>query len=227
MPPVLTLWGVGTARTLRPHWALAELGLDYQTMPLLPRTGETKTAEFTKLNPRQKLPLLRDGDFTIGESAAIIAYLAAVYGGQPNRLIPQSDADYAHWLEWCFFIVTELDSTSLYVMRRHSDLAHLYGDAPGVVQQAGDYFLNQLRHVEAALEDGREFIVGDRFTTADILLATCLRWGIVYKVGITPHAHAYLDRIEARPAFAMACAANDAAANTAAQPQPEASAARA
>ena len=211
--PDLTLWGVGTARTLRPHWALSELGLPYVTIPMLPRTGETQTAEFTQLNPRQKLPLLRDGDFTIGESAAIIAYLASVYGHDSVRLSPAPGAPYAQWLEWCFFIVTELDSTSIYVMRRHSDLKHLYGDAPVVVREAGQYFLKQLRHVESALDDGRQFIVGGEFTTADILLSTCLRWGIDYKVGITPLAHRYLERIEARPAFAKANAANDAAAN--------------
>ncbi len=74
--PNLTLWGVGTSRTIRPHWAMHELGLAYKTKPIGPRTGETKTAEYTKLNPRQKIPLLQDGDFCIGESAAIVAYLS-------------------------------------------------------------------------------------------------------------------------------------------------------
>src|SRR5215203_1169689 len=75
--PNLTLWGVGTSRTIRPHWAMHELGLAYETKPIGPRTGETKTAEYTRLNPRQKIPLLQDGDFCIGESAAIVAYLVA------------------------------------------------------------------------------------------------------------------------------------------------------
>jgi len=46
--PNLTLWGVGTSRTIRPHWAMHELGLAYTTKPIGPRTGETKTAEYTK-----------------------------------------------------------------------------------------------------------------------------------------------------------------------------------
>ena len=58
--PDLTLWGVGTSRTIRAHWAMHELALPYKTMPIGPRTGETKTAEYTKLNPRQKVPLLQD-----------------------------------------------------------------------------------------------------------------------------------------------------------------------
>ena len=67
----LVLWGVGTSRTLRAHWALHELGLDYECRPILPRTGETKTQEYTRLNPRQKIPLLQDDDVTIAESPAI------------------------------------------------------------------------------------------------------------------------------------------------------------
>ena len=54
------LWGAGTSRTIRAHWALAELGLDYDCRPILPRTGETQTAEFTAINPRQKLPALQE-----------------------------------------------------------------------------------------------------------------------------------------------------------------------
>ena len=41
----LVLWGIGTSRTLRAHWALRELGLDYQSRPIQSRTGETKTPE--------------------------------------------------------------------------------------------------------------------------------------------------------------------------------------
>ncbi|MBI2088223.1 MAG: glutathione S-transferase N-terminal domain-containing protein, partial [Deltaproteobacteria bacterium] len=59
--PCLILWGAGTARTLRAHWILHELGLTYERRPIGSRTGETQTAEFTRINPRQKIPLLQDG----------------------------------------------------------------------------------------------------------------------------------------------------------------------
>jgi glutathione S-transferase len=208
--PDLTLWGVGTSRTVRPHWALHELGLPYKNKPIGPRTGETKTAEYTKLNPRQKIPLLQDGDFCIGESAAIVAYLARTYPRPGKTLIPETQREYAAWLEWCFFIVTELDSTSLYVMRRHraDALGPIYGVAPEVVAQAGAYFRQQLRHVEVALADGRHYLMGDRFTSADILLTTCLDWAIAYGVGICDNAQPYLQRMHQRPAYQSSAAAN-------------------
>lgn len=208
--PDLTLWGVGTSRTIRAHWAMYELNLPYRRIPIGPRTGETKTPEYTALNPRQKIPLLQDGDFCIGESAAIVAYLSRTYSSADSPLIPETQRDYAAWLEWCFFIVTELDSTSLYVMRRHSAnaLGPIYGIAPDVVAKAGEYFRAQLRHVEVALADGRTYLMGDRFTSADILLTTCLDWANAYGVGICDNARPYLERIQKREAYKQANVAN-------------------
>lgn len=218
--PDLTLWGAGTSRTIRAHWAMHELGLSYKAKPIGPRTGETKTAEYTRLNPRQKIPLLQDGDFCIGESAAIVAYLSRMYSTPERSLIPDAARDYAAWLEWCFFIVAELDSTSLYVMRRHraDALGHIYGVSPEVVAQAADYFRGQLRHVEVALADGRPFLMGERFSSADILLTTCLDWAIAYGVGICDNARPYLERIQQRGAYQRAVAANAPVAPIAAAP---------
>jgi len=207
-PRRLVLWGVGTSRTLRAHWALHELGLDYECRPILPRTGETKTPEYTKLNPRQKVPLLQDGDFTIGESPAIAAYLSNTYGTLENALIPTDTREHATWLEWCFYAATELDATGLYVMRRHGDLKHIYGEAPAALESAADYFAAQLRHAEHALQDGRPFLVGKRFSTADMLLTTCLTWAVNYRVPVTAACLSYMERITSRPAYHASVAAN-------------------
>ena len=207
-PRRLVLWGVGTSRTLRAHWALHELGLDYECRPILPRTGETKTPEYSALNPRQKIPLLQDGDFKIAESPAIAAYLSNTYGTPETALIPSGPREQASWLEWCFYAATELDATSLYVMRRHGDLKHIYGESPVVLESAADYFATQLRHAEQALQDGRSFLVGHRLTTADMLLTTCLTWAVDYRVPVTAACLAYMKRITSRPAYRTSVAAN-------------------
>ena len=100
-------------------------------------------------------------------------------------------------------------------MRRHraDALGPIYGVAPDVVAKAAEYFREQLCHVEAALADGRQFLMGDRFTSADILLTTCLDWAIAYGVGISNHAHPYLERIHSRPAYQLGRAANEASAS--------------
>lgn len=204
----LTLWGIGSTRTMRVHWAMHELKLSYITNPISARSGATQTQSFTALNPRQKIPLLIDGDFVMGESAAIVGYLSQKYSTEGNSLIPSGVTEHARWLEWCFFLVAELDSASLYVMRRHGDLKHIYGEAPGVVNQAAVYFQKQLLHVEGALADGRDYLLGDQFTSADIILTTCLTWAMFYKIELPKTFNSYLRRIAARPAYMAGYTAN-------------------
>ncbi len=210
------LWGVGTSRTIRPHWALHELDLPFELRPIQPRTGETQTPEFTALSARQKIPLLQDNGLVLTESAAIITYLSDAYGQPHNRLVPQDVGDRARCLEWCFFVISELDATSLYVMRRHGDLRHIYGEAPSANEAAATYFQQQMRTVERALSGDPTYILGDRFTAADILLSTCITWAIRYGVPVSPQVVAYNTRIIARPAYKRALETNTIPAPTSA-----------
>jgi glutathione S-transferase len=202
------LWGCTTSRTVRAHWALRELGLDYRCEPILPRSGETRSPLFTQVNPRQKIPVLQDGGFTITESAAIINYLSAVYGREGNRLVPTDSLGRARYDEWCFFVMTELDATSLYVIRRHAGLPEVYGEAPAAVEAAGAYFQRQVQTVNAALDDGRPWLLGDEFSGADMLLATCLEWALAYRLPFADGLRGFLERATARPAYAAALRAN-------------------
>jgi glutathione S-transferase len=207
---MLILWGVGTTRTIRPHWAFAELDLDFECRAISPRSGETHTAEFTALTARQKVQLLQDDDLVLTESAAIIWYLSETYGQEHNRLIPTGPRDRARCLEWCFFILGELDETSLYVMRRHSDMRQVYGEAPAAIEGATTYFQKQMRTVERALEASPGFIMGERFTAADILLSTCVTWAVHYGVSVADSVLAYNARATARPSYAKAEQTNGA-----------------
>ena len=84
----LVLWGIGTPRTMRAHWALHELSLDYDARVIRTRAPETQTAEFAAMNPRRKIPVLQDGEFVITESAAIVAYLADRYRDNHDEIAP-------------------------------------------------------------------------------------------------------------------------------------------
>src|ERR1700685_4290248 len=97
------LWGAGTSRTIRAHWALHELDLPYERRPIQPRTGETETPEFTALSARQKIPLLQDNGLVITESAAIGAHLSDAYGQAQHRLIPAAGPGASPWLEGGLF----------------------------------------------------------------------------------------------------------------------------
>ena len=71
----LIFWGAGTARTFRPIWMAEELELKYKLNPIGPRTGETLSKEYTALNPKQKIPSIEHGNFSLSESVAICKYL--------------------------------------------------------------------------------------------------------------------------------------------------------
>lgn len=206
--PDRILWGIGTSRTIRAHWALHELGLDYQMRPIQPRTGETLSEEYSALTARQKVPLLQDRGLVITESAAIIAYLSDTYGQQHNRLMPIAPTQRAKYLEWCFFIISELDATSLYVMRRHLDLKAVYGEAPAANAAAAAYFQKQMRTVDRALADGRSHLMEDGFGGADILLSTCISWATRYEVPVSDQVLAYNAGIMSRKAYAQAAQSN-------------------
>src|SRR5215472_16044746 len=103
----LTLFGIGTSRTMRAHWMLLELGLDYESHPIQSRSGETLTAQFRRLNPRHKIPVLQHGSFVLTESAAIVQYLSETFAVPANVYMPHDVQARAILNEWCYFIMTE------------------------------------------------------------------------------------------------------------------------
>ena len=78
---------------------LGFLGLAYQAIPINPRTGETLTPEFLRLNPRGQIPLLVAGETLIWDSQAILVYLARTHAeGQWLPTEPLAEARVQQWL---------------------------------------------------------------------------------------------------------------------------------
>ena len=200
------LWGAGTPRTMRAHWMLHELDLAYESRPIGSRTGETQTPEYIRLNPSQKIPVLQDGDFVLSESAAIVNYLAQTYGASRNLSLPANTKERALYDQWCFFVMMELDADTLYVIRRHEGLKELYGEAPNAVKAARDCFRNQAQ--AAAERLAGPYVLGERFSGADILLTTCLASAVRNQIELPNVLHDYLRRCTARAAYSLAEGAN-------------------
>ena len=200
------LWGVGSARALRVHWALIELGLEYRSERIQSRSGETETPAYRRLNPRGKIPVLEDGGLVLYESGAIVTYLAETHGN--GRLIPAGGAERAKYFEWISFISMEIDATTLYVLRRHEALSAIYGEAPTANTAARNYFERMITAVVREIEDGRTYLLGTEFCGADIVMTTCLDWALSYGVPLPEPWLAYRERTVARPAHARAVAAN-------------------
>lgn len=201
----LVLWGGATSRTIRAHWALHELGVEYEAKLIGPRTGETQTPAFRALNAKEKVPVLVDGDLVLTESAAIVTYLGDKHGGLTPAV---GSADRARYYEWLSFILMELDAHTLYVMRKHRDLAALYGEAPAAVEAARQGFEKQIRWAEKRLGEA-PYAVGESFSGADILLVSCLDWARAYGFDLAPALETYRERHHQRPAYRRAAALNN------------------
>jgi glutathione S-transferase len=199
----LTLFGVGTSRTMRAHWMLMELGLAYECHSVQSRSGETLTDEFKRLNPRHKIPVLQHGEFVLTESAAIVQYLSETFSDRKELYQPRDARGRAELNEWCYFIMTELDAGSLYVVRRHEGLAPIYGEAPTAVAAAKTYFLHNLEAMASRI-DKAPCLFGECLSTADILLMTCLDWAAVSGMALPKQAVDYRTRIAQRPAYQAA-----------------------
>ena len=202
------LWGVGTSRTIRAHWALIELNLSYKTEIIRTRTTDTETAAFKSVNPRQKIPVLQDGTLTMGESAAIVTYLAESYSTEQVNLIPDNPKARAKYFEWISFICMELDATSLYVLRRHWSLPEIYGDSPVANKASEEYFNRMITAADKLKNPKQKYLLETGFSGVDILMTTTLKWAIDYNQKIPNDFMEYLDHMVNRPGYIAALEAN-------------------
>ena len=203
----MKIWGAGTTRTFRPIWVAEELGLGYEHLAIGPRTGETQTAEFTQLNPKQKIPYLVDGDVRLSESVAISRYLIERYGQPSTIAAPTSLEARAKEDEWVCYVYGELDETSLYVMRRHGDLKKIFGEVPEAVRSSKAYAQKHLQVIASQIGD-RAFVLGERLGLADVILISCLDWAMRYGIKLPDPLPRYKERLSRRDAYRRAFAAN-------------------
>ncbi len=199
----MKLYHCRDARSLRPLWALEELGVPYElvNMPFPPRALHPG---YLDINPLGTVPAFVHGDLTLTESSGICHYLAETFAPTPLRVAPGA-AGYGDYVNWLF----RSDATLTFPLTIVLRYTRLEPEARRLPQAAEDYsiwFLSRLRSVEAALEDGREFLAADRFTMADIAVHYALYLGrsLGLEERYKPNCRRYLDLHCMRPAFLRA-----------------------
>lgn len=202
---MITLYHCPDARSFRALWALEEIGLDY-TLKLLPFPPRVLDKSYLDINPLGTIPWLVDGDATMSESAAIVEYLAVKYAPETLGVAP-TDPAYAAFLNWLHFGEATLTFPQTLVLRYTR-----FEPDRGLGAVAEDYalwFSRRLRHVERALADGRPWLLGDRFTGADISVGYALLLARNLKLDgeFEPLTVAYWDRLAQRPGYRAARAA--------------------
>ncbi len=201
----IVVWGIGTPRTLRVHWALHELQLPYETRLIQPRTPQMEEAEFLLVSPGKKVPALQHGTLTLTESAAITRYLMNNFSEQVWSVTERAMID-----RLIIFTLMEIDATALYVIRRHEGLPDIYGEAPTATRAAYDYADRQLAVLSGFLGD-QNYCVSERFSDADIHVGSILDWAMMLDIMLPENLTRYHERLRARSAYKAARKANTGA----------------
>jgi glutathione S-transferase len=151
-----------------------------------------------------KAPVIRDGDTVLAESGAIVDYIVHRHAGGRLAVQPEAPA-YARYLYWLHFAEGSLMSLMLIalVLSRVPEAS-----ASPVTGRIRERMGQMLSFVDAELADGPWF-AGAEFTAADVMMVfpfTTLRHFLEYDLAPYPSILAYLQRIEARPAYRKAMA---------------------
>ena len=195
----MKVYGSSGNRTRRVLWTLEELGLPYVLEALDLRAGEHRTPEFQALNPNMRVPTVVDGDLVLFESAAIAMHIAGKVP-ESGLIPPTGTVEHARVLQWMFWVCTELEQP-LWSMGKHR-FALPRAQRIREMLETATWEWRRATPVLAQALEGREFLVGEGFTVADIFAAHTLLWGRGFDAPFdSPVLENYLDRMLVRPAF--------------------------
>ena len=153
------------SRAVRPRWMLEEIGAPYELVRLQLGT-DNKTPAYLKMNPNGTVPTLVDGDLTLFESAAICQYLADRF---PDKRLapPVGTPARGLYYQWIHYAMSALEPP-LVTIFLHTINKPEAERIPALVSEARTQLKTVLGVVEQAVL-GRTFILGDQFTTADVI----------------------------------------------------------
>jgi len=207
---VINLYGVYRSRASRPLWLLTELGLPFNHIPVIqayrlenPAAADaplnTTSPAFLAVSPLGQIPAYTEDGLMLTESLAICLHIARCYGG---NLGPQSPAEAALTDQWALFAATAVEAPALEIL--------MVADAGGGKTTEGEASMavnaEKLRKPLARLQAHlatADWMVGTRFTVADILVAECLRYAQSHPTLLAEFSNvaAWLSRCQTRPAF--------------------------
>lgn len=197
----LTLYHAAPSRSSVVLWMLEEIGEPYDIHLLSLKKGGNRAPDYLAVNPMGKVPALRHRDAVITEVAAICTYLADAF---PNAglNIPLNDPRRGPYLKWLFFGPGVLEGA---VMDRAYPRS---GEPPRAALGYGDF--DTTMNVLADAVTPGPFLMGDRFTAADVVIGSNVRWGTIFKMIPERKEFAdYVGRLVDRPAAKRAQARDE------------------
>jgi glutathione S-transferase len=189
-------------RSGRALWMLEEIGAPYELAEIA--GAERRSAAHLDRHPLGRVPALELEDGTVMfESAAICLQLADLHP-EAGLTAPLQSSERAQIYQWVLFAMTELEGP---LFRWLAELRDGAGD--GESSPAQQRFSAAAAALQSAL-DGRDWVLGERFTVADVLCASILEGAASRQLlEPWPGLQAYVERSMARPAYRRAAAIFD------------------
>jgi glutathione S-transferase len=197
----LKIYGTAASRAARPLWVAQELGLDFEHIALPYLGGATRTLEFLTLNPNGHIPVVVDDGVQVWESMACALYLAERFKGGGRSLGAETPVELAEVLRWSFWVVNECEKDALTVLMHRVRMPEARRKT-ALADDALRRLHGPLRVLEQHLQT-RAQLAGERFTVADICVASVLAWVNEVPGALAPYPQlqVWLERCLARPAF--------------------------
>ncbi len=195
----LKLWGrMSSINVKKAVWTAQELGLDFERHEAGGVHGVVKTPAYMALNPNSQIPVMQDGAYVLWESNVITRYLSAKHSMgnfYPTDLQERFDAE--RWMEWQQTTVNPASRNGFWHLIRLSAEQR----DPALIAQSNAAVEPLMAMLDAHLAT-RSFMVGERFTIADIPLGCEVqRWfGLPQERQPRPHIERWFASLLARPA---------------------------
>jgi glutathione S-transferase len=205
----LTFYHSPNSRSNGTLFLLEELGVPYDLHVLDLKAGEQRAAPYLAINPMGKVPAIKHGDALVTEQVAIAIYLADLFP-KANLAPSIDDPSRGPYLRWLVYYAACFEPGL-------TDRALKRDAAPQTMCPYGD-FDTMFATLNSQLAKG-SYILGDRFSAADVLWGIALGWATGFKLAPeTPEISAYIARVNARPAAMRAAETNAALAASQATP---------
>jgi glutathione S-transferase len=195
----LKIWGrISSINVKKVVWTAQELKLDFERIEAGGVHGVVKTPAYMALNPNAQIPVLQDEEYVLWESNVITRYLCAKHSTgdlYPAELEQRFDAE--RWMEWQQTTVNPASRNGFWhLIRLPADQRE-----PALIAQSNAAVEPLMEMLDAHLAT-RSFIVGERFTMADIPLGCEVqRWfGMPQSRSARPHIERWFASLLARPA---------------------------
>ncbi|KQV43596.1 MULTISPECIES: glutathione S-transferase family protein [unclassified Rhizobium] len=215
---MLTIYGVYRSRASRNYWMAGELGLPFRSVPVIqayrladPQAADaplnTRSLAFLAVNPMGLIPAMDDDGLVLTESLANNLYLARKHGGPLSGQTVAEEGLIGNWTMWA---ATEIEPHAVKIVLTVDKEIEKTPEGKAIITAAAAALDKGFALLSAQLGK-TPYVIGDRFTVADLNLAEVFRYAMSQEALFAkyPAVKAWLETCHARPAFQAMMAARE------------------